>query len=70
MVLAAGCICGRLSLWRARHQVSGFTGQGAPAWPRPREQMALSDAEQAEVIAVMKGKNHISCGSSVRPRPH
>ena len=47
-----------VSLWMARHHVSGFEGlKERRRGRRPREQMALSESQQAEVIAVMKGSN-------------
>ncbi len=47
-----------VSLWMARHHVSGFEGLKERRRGRqPREQMSLSDSQQAELIAVMKGAN-------------
>jgi transposase len=47
-----------VSLWMARHQLGGFEGlKEQRRGRRPREQMALTDAEQAELICVMKGSN-------------
>jgi len=47
-----------VSLWMARHHVGGLEGlRERRRGRRPREQMALSDAQQAELIRVMKGSN-------------
>jgi transposase len=47
-----------VSLWMARHQLSGFEGlKERRRGRRLREQMSLSDSQQAELIAVMKGAN-------------
>ena len=47
-----------VSLWMARHQLGGFEGlKELRRGRRTREQMALTDAQQAQVIAVMKGSN-------------
>ena len=47
-----------VSLWMARHQVGGLEGlKEQRRGRRPREQMALSDPEQAELIRLMKGSN-------------
>lgn len=47
-----------VSLWMARHHLGGFEAlREGRRGRRPREQMALTDAQQAQVIALMKGKN-------------
>ncbi len=47
-----------VSLWMARHQLGGFEGlRERRRGRRSREQMALTDAQQAELIGLMKGTN-------------
>ncbi len=47
-----------VSLWMARHQLRGFEGlREGRRGRRSREQMALTDAQQAELIRLMKGTN-------------
>lgn len=47
-----------VSLWMARHQLGGFEGlRERRRGRRPREQMALSDAQQAQLIVLLKGAN-------------
>ena len=47
-----------VTLWMARHTVGGFEAlKERRRGRRPREQMALSDAQQAELVALMKGSN-------------
>jgi len=47
-----------IAKWSARFQISGWQGLGERRrGRRPGEQMALSEAEQAEVIVVLRGKN-------------
>ncbi len=47
-----------VSLWMARHQLRGFEGlREGRRGRRSREQMALTDAQQAELIRLMRGTN-------------
>ncbi|MGH2842673.1 MAG: IS630 family transposase [Solirubrobacteraceae bacterium] len=47
-----------VTLWMARHRVGGMAALGeGRRGRRPREQMALSDSQQAQMIAAMCGSN-------------
>jgi len=55
---ALGVSLRTVTLWMARYTVGGFEAlKERRRGRRPREQMALSDAEQAELVALMKGSN-------------
>lgn len=53
-----GVAMSTVAKWSARYRVSGFAGlREGRRGRRPGEQMALSEDQQARVIATMKGKN-------------
>ncbi len=55
---ALGVAMSTVALWSARYRVSGFAGlREGRRGRRPGEQLALSEDQQARVIAAMKGSN-------------